>query len=168
MKLTVFVCIIAFYHFCVSYWNWYFWCALLHMLPFFNPIQNLEFLSSEPELLHLGSVCLSVCRSVCLSVGLSVCRSKKCQKCQKLSKKCQNMSKKCQNMSYKIGRSIHLSICLSVGQKNVKKCQKSVKTCQKGIKTCQNMSKMFKPCQNKSKKDVLFSMTVLPSKLRNS
>ena len=91
----------------------------------------IEFLSSEPELLHLGSVCLSVCRS------------KKCQKCQKLSKKCQNMSKKCQNMSYKIGRSVHLSICLSVGQKNVKKCQKSVKTCQKGIKTCQNMSKMF-------------------------
>ena len=85
------------------------------------------------------------------------------------------MSKKCQNMSYKIGRSIHLSICLSVGQKNVKKCQKSVKACQKVSKHVKKVSKpvktrqkSFKTCQNKSKKDVLFSMTVLLSKLRNS
>ena len=86
------------------------------------------------------------------------------------------MSKKCQNMSYKIGRSVHMSICLSVGQKNVKKCQKSVKTYQKSVKTCQKKvskpvktcQKSFKTCQNKSKKDVLFSMTVLLSKLRNS
>ena len=47
---------------------------------------------------------------------------------------------------------LHLgSVCLSVGQKSVKTYQKSVKT-----------------CQNKSKKDVLFLMTVLSSKLRNS
>ena len=74
---------------------------------------------------------------------------------------------------------LHLgSVCVSVGQKNVKKCQnmsKSVKTCQKVSKHVKKVSKpvktrqkSFKTCQNKSKKDVLFSMTVLPSKLRNS
>ena len=93
---------------------------------------------------------------------MSVCRSKKCQKCQKLSKKCQNMSKKCQNMSYKIGRSVHLSICLSVGQKNVKKCQKSVKTCQKVSKHVKKLSKHVK---KKVSKPVKTSQKRMTSKL---
>ena len=68
-----------------------------------------------------------------MSVGWSVCRlvKKNVKNVKNCQKKCQNMSKKCQKMSYKIGRSVHLSICLSVGQKNVKNCQKSVKNCQK-------------------------------------
>ena len=60
-----------------------------------------QFLSSEAELLHLGFVSLSV--------HLSVKNVKNCQKSNKACKK------KCQNMSYKIGKSVNLSICQSVG-----------------------------------------------------
>ena len=53
--------------------------------------------------------------------------------------------------------------------KTVRKVSKHVK---KVSKKCQNMSKhvkkVLKPVKTSQKKDVLFSMTVLPSKLRNS
>ena len=86
--------------------------------------------------------------SVCLSVG---------QKMSKTVKKVSKHVKKCQNMSYKIGRSIHLSICLSVGQKTVKKCQKCFKTCQKSVKSCQNMSN---ECQIMSTKMFYFLLEI--------
>ena len=111
----------------------------------------MEFLSSESELLHLGSVCVSV--------G------------QKNVKKCQNMSKSVKTCHIRqVGLSICQSVCLSVKKmsKSVKACQKVSKHVKKVSKPVKTRQKSFKTCQNKSKKDVLFSMTVLLSKLRNS
>ena len=66
-------------------------------------LSETRFLSSESELLHLGSVSLSVCPSVRLSV----------KKCQKMSKTVKNVSKHVKKVS-----------------KPVKKVSKPVKTCQ--------------------------------------
>jgi len=109
----------------------------------FKKIENICFISSELELLHLGSVSLSVC-------------------CLKMSKTVKKSFKTCQ-------KSCSLSICLSIGQK-LSNCLKCVKPCQK--KKFQNLSehvykvsKHVKKVSKHVKKDVLFSvMTVLLSK----
>ena len=125
----------------------------------------MEFLSSESELLHLGSVCVSVgqknvkkCQNMSKSVktchirqvGLSICQSV-CLSVKKMSKtvkKCQNMSKSVKTCHIRqVGLSICQSVCLSVKNvsKHVIKVSKLVKTCQKSVKSCQQRCSIF--CQ---------------------